>query len=341
MFSVGIIGIGSISEGYGEPDDPYAYCHAAGILHSDRVQLRAVADLDENRRERFRIKWGRYFPEATSHNSARSLLDSDVPDVVAVCVRGPHHFDVVREVIQAGPRAIFIEKPPTCSLREMDVLLAEANARNIPITVSYSRHWAPHVLRLQQLVRDGLIGEVRKVVGYVGGTFLSFASHTTDLICQFAGYCPESVMAHGHYRDDEVIPDGYEGEPVIDGALIRFRNGVTGIHVGSDAEHGGFYCDVFGSGGRVRAGMYIPPYACDGDRTPIDLSAEMPENKSVFAVAYEQIARYLDGGALPDCTNDDFAAVHEVGFAAIESVNTGQHISIPNQRRDRLIFANG
>ncbi|MBT5876435.1 MAG: hypothetical protein HOH43_23630, partial [Candidatus Latescibacteria bacterium] len=77
------------------------------------------------------------------------------------------------------------------------------------------------------------------------------------------------------------------------------------------------------------------------DRTPIDLSAEMPENKSVFAVAYEQIARYLDGGALPDCTNDDFAAVHEVGFAAIESVNTGQHISIPNQRRDRLIFANG
>ncbi len=186
-----------------------------------------------------------------------------------------------------------------------------------------------------------MIGEVRKVVGYVGGTFLSFASHTTDLICQFADYCPESVTAHGYYREDEHVPEGYEGEPVIDGSLINFQNGVTGIHVGNDAEHGGFYCDVFGTKGRVRAGIYIPPYACDGDKQPIDLAGEMPENRSVFTVAYGQIADHLDGGPLPHCTDSDFKAVHEIGFASIESVNTGTRVSVPNANRERRVFANG
>ncbi len=341
MYSVGIIGIGSISEGYGRPDDPYAYCHTGGILHSAAVRLTSVADLDETRRLRFQDKWGERFPGLAYHENAASLLDDGPPDIVAVCVRGPQHFSVMQQVLAAGPKAVFLEKPPTCSLQEMDEMIAAANAGNIPITVSYSRHWSPHVLRLQEMVQDGLIGSVEKVIGYVGGTFLSFASHTTDLICQFAGYCPESVMAQGHYREAEEIPDGYEGEPVINGALIKFRNGVNGIHVGHDAEHGGFYCDVLGTEGRVRAGMYIPPFACDGDENPIDLTGQMPENKSVFTVAYEQIAGYLDGGALPHCTNMDFMTVHELGFASIESINTGREVLLPAKNRNRKVFANG
>ena len=202
MYNVGIIGIGSISEGYGRPDDPNAYCHTGGILHSAKVRLVSVADLDKTRRVRFRDKWADRFPGLAYHENAISLLDDGPPDIVAVCVRGPHHHSVMEQVISAGPKAIFLEKPPTCSLQEMDKMTAAANARNIPITVSYSRHWSPHVLRLQEMVQNGLIGTVEKVIGYVGGTFLSFASHTTDLICQFAGYCPESVVAQGYYRED-------------------------------------------------------------------------------------------------------------------------------------------
>ena len=154
-----------------------------------------MADLDAARRDNFKTKWGGAFPDTKYYDGAAAMLAAEDLDIVAVCVRGPHHFAVMQEVIAAGPKAIFIEKPPTCSLAEMDEMVAAAKAKSIPITVSYSRHWAPHVLRLQELVQGGLIGEVKTVVGYTGHSFLSFASHTTDLICQFAGYCPTAVYA--------------------------------------------------------------------------------------------------------------------------------------------------
>jgi len=49
----------------------------------------------------------------------------------------------------------------------------------------------------------------------------------------------------------------------------------------------------------------------------------------------------MGGGDLPDCAGDDYIAVNEIGFATIESGLTGQTVEIPNQKRDRLIYANG
>jgi len=346
MYKVGLIGIGSIAEGYGKPEDANSYCHIAGIIHNPRVELAAVADLSEERRDNFRAKWGALLPpEYRSYETAIDMLNAEALDIVAVCVRGPHHFAVMQDVLAHCPKAVFLEKPPTCSLTEMDEMTAQSQALGVPITVSYSRHWAPHVLRLQELVAGGLIGEVQQVVAYCGHSFLSFASHTTDLICQFAGYCPTAVYARGHVPEGDVqaahVPPGYEPEPAVDAMTIEFANGVLGTQIGVGGEHGTFYCNVIGSEGLVRAGIYIPPFARTKDG-PVDLAAlGMPENASVFTVAYGQIADYLDGGPKAHCTNEDWAAVHEVGFAGIESVLTDQRITLPNVNRARAIFANG
>lgn len=339
MYNVGIIGLGSIAEGYGAPDQPFSYCHVGGIQHSEVVRLEAVADLDQARRDNFKAKWGGVFPDVAYYESAEAMLAAGGLDIVAVCVRGPHHFAVMQQVLQAGPRAVFLEKPPTCSLTEMDEMVALAKEKAIPITVSYSRHWAPHVLRMQELVQGGLIGEVQTVVGYTGHAFLSFASHTTDLICQFAGYCPKAVFARGKFKGE--APEGFEVEPSVELMSIEFENGVQGVQIGQQGEHGGFYVDVFGTEGMVRAGIYIPAFARNKEGV-IDLNAlGMPENASVFTVAYAQIARYLDGGPLPDCTDADFVAVHETGFAGIESVHSGQRVEVPNVARGRKVWANG
>ena len=364
MYNVGVIGLGSIAEGYGNPEDPNSYCHVGGILHSDRVELAAVADLQQARLDNFRAKWGAHFPATRYYPGDVEMLAGEKLDIVAVCVRGPDHFDVTSRVLDAGPRSVFLEKPPSTSLEQMDHVVAHAAAKSIPITVSYSRHWSPHVLWLEKLVKDGLIGEVRTVTGYTGGVFLSFASHVTDLICQFAGYGPKSVFAHGRPGTrapsgqapapapaaggraftvrSTPVPDDCEPEPTLVGALIEFDNGVTGIHVGATGQSGGFYVEVTGTEGQVRAGIYTPPFAKDKDGKEIDLSARgRPDNASVFTVAYRQIADHLDGGPLPACTNDHFIAVNEIGFAGIESIHTRRPISIPNTNRTRRIHANG
>ncbi len=341
MHKVGVIGLGAIAHGYAQPDEVCGYAHMVGIIHSPAVELAAVADLSAERRSEFAAKWeGKLPPGYRSYASATEMLANEQLDIVAVCVRGPHHFATMQEVLAADVKAVFLEKPPTCSLAEMDQMMATAQARGIPITVSYSRHWSPHVLRLRELVAEGLIGEVKQVVGYVGHSFLSFASHGTDLVCQFAGYCPTAVYARGSVPEAEV-PPGYEPEPHLDDVVIEFANGVRGIQVGAQGEHGTFYCDVIGENGLIRAGIYIPPFARTKDG-PVDLVAlGMPENASVFTVAYNQIGAWLDGGPWPHCTNDEFVAVHEVGFAGIESVLTDQRVTIPNVNRTRKVFANG
>ncbi|MDB6126422.1 MAG: hypothetical protein JWM35_318 [Verrucomicrobia bacterium] len=345
MYNVGVIGLGSISMGYGSPGEVAPYCHVGGILLSDRVRLAAVADLSAERREKFRAKWGASFPDVKYYDDAARMLADEKLDIVAVCVRGPHHFAVTKLVLGSSCRAIFLEKPPTCSLAELDELQRLAKAKSVPIIGSYSRHWAPHVLRLQELVAGGLIGDVESVVGYCGGLFLSFASHTTDLICQFAGYDPVSVIARGRADAETVAktPPGVgEPEPSLQSMFVEFPRGVTAFQVGADGPHGAFYVEVFGTKGRARAGMYLEPQVTDAKGKPVDLAPlGIPANASVFTLAYGQIAAHLDGGPLPHCSNDAMRAVCEVGFGGIESALTGQPIALPNVNRTRKIYANG
>lgn len=341
MYSVGIIGLGNIASGYGGTEEKAPYTHAGGIKQSDAVRLTAVADISAEARATFRDKWGTCFPGVREFDGIGAMLQAGVPDIVAVCTRGPHHHAALMEVLAARPRAVFLEKPPTCSLAEMDEVCQAARAAGTSITVSYSRHWGPHVLRMAELVKGGLIGEVRSVVGYCGGSFLSFSSHVSDLICQFAGYCPTAVFARGVVPQGPV-PDGYEPEPSIRSALIEFANGVLGTHVGHDGHHGSFTCDVIGSEGRATVPFYGTPFAKDRKGNAIDLDAlGMPDEASPFKMAYEQIAAHLDGGPLPDCTDQDFVAVHELCFGGIESVLTDQRVVLPNVNRSRRVYANG
>jgi predicted dehydrogenase len=342
MYRAGLVGLGAIAAlEWGEPGDKAPYNHAGGIHRSERVKLAAVADLAPERREAFQRKWGRHFPDVKYYNDAVAMCSAEDLDIVSVCVRGPHHLRVMMDVIHAGPKSIFLEKPPTCSLEEMDEITAAAKPAGISITVSYSRHWAPSVLWMEKLIKDGLIGKVTHVIGYCGGSLLSYASHTTDLICQFAGYLPAAVYARGTVAQKQ-LPAGYEPEPSLTDMMIDFENGVSGLQIGTDGEHGSFYCDVVGTEGRARAGIYTQPYACSKKGAAIDLAQYgIPENASPFTMAYDQIAAHLDGGPLPACTGADWEVVHEIGFAAIESILTGTRVALPSANRARRIYADG
>jgi len=342
VYKVGIIGLGSIAARYAKPSDPYPYCHTGGVLLCDSTELVAVADLSKERRKEFEEAWGPAFPadSISYYKTDTEMLEKEELDIVAVCVRGPHHYKVTMEVLKADIKAIFLEKPVGCSLKEVDEMTEGADAKGIPIIVGYSRHWAPHLLRLQELVKDGLVGDVQSVIGYCGGGVLSFAIHTTDLICQFAGYDPASVSAFVNQSQGEV-PEGYEPEPGVIGATIRFESGVTGYHIGQHGKVGGFSVDVIGSEGSLRAGMYIGSVLHKNGKLVDVGTLDIPENASVYKVAYEQICEYLNGGAAPHCARDDYMAVNEIGFAMIESAITGKTIKLPCRKRDRLIFANG
>lgn len=358
-YRVGLVGLGHIASGYGEPGETAPYCHAGGIAQSETVYLAAAADPSEVARQSFERKWGQTFIDSSGGVALYSELDRMLAesqlDILGVCVRGPLHFSVMRQVLESPyrPRAIFLEKPAFCSLAESDEISALAGELGLSITMSYSRHWAPHVLKLEELVRDGLIGQVQAVVGYGAGPLLSFTSHTTDLICQFAcaqseDYDAVAVTASGiiNLESGEVPPAyverGYEAEIGLRNIAIEFSSGVTATQVGARTEHGQFYVDVFGEKGQVRAGFDLAPAAWAADATALKFDEKLfPPAASVFRVAYDEIAGQLAGERRAACTDNNWRQVNEIGFAAIDSARSQERVTLPVSNRERRVYANG
>jgi predicted dehydrogenase len=340
QYSVGLVGLGNIAAfKWGEPGDPLAFNHAGGIAASGgRVRLAAVADTDPARRDRFAREWGPYLPDATAYASAEELLAAGVPDIVSICTPGATHFELAMRVLASGCRAVFLEKPPTSSLAELDELLAEADRRGANVTVSYTRHWRPRMRGMERLIQRGLIGRVERVVGYVRGGTLYFHGHVTDMLCQFLGYEPRGVYATG--RPGPPVPAGYEDDPVLAAMVVEFAGGTTGVQVGAAGRWWpGFHVDIHGTAGCARTGAEIAPGAWDAKGKPIDLAAAgMPADRNAFAEAYEDIAAWLDGGPTPPCSGRAALAVSEIGFAAVESIRTGRRVELPCANRARRVW---
>ncbi len=339
VYSVALIGLGRVAAGYGKPGDPASYCHSTGLLNCPRVALAAVADPVEQSVARYAEKWGQAMGDYGVYSGFEALWEAQPCDIVSLCVRGPQHFELMKRIIAAGPRHIFLEKPPTCSLAQADEMVAAAKAAGIAITVSYSRHWSPVNLRLAKLVAEGLIGKVQRVIGYSDPAYLSASCHGLDAMSQFAGYEPVAVYARGEKTGE--APEGYEPDPTMNLAVVEYANGVTGVLHGRAGEHGVFYCDVHGENGFVRSGMYTSPVVRVGKELTSVEELGIAAGVSPFTNAYQQIADYLDGGPLPDCTDAKWHPINELAFAGIDSMDSGCRVELPCAKRERLVFANG
>ncbi len=133
--------------------------HARAVAETDGAQLKAVAVKSEASRDRAR----QAHPTVDVLGDYRRLLTRDDIDVVIVVVPNHLHFEVGRDVLEAG-KHLMLEKPMALNVADCDALveLARRNDRLIAIN---------HELRLsslwggaRQLIEQGVIGEPRHVL---------------------------------------------------------------------------------------------------------------------------------------------------------------------------------
>jgi predicted dehydrogenase len=80
-------------------------------------------------------------------------------DVVAVTVRVPHHFDIVKAAIAAG-KQVYCEWPLGNGLAEATELAELARARGVLGVAGVQAPAAPEIEYLRQIIADGYVGEV-------------------------------------------------------------------------------------------------------------------------------------------------------------------------------------
>jgi len=86
-------------------------------------------------------------------------LDFAKPDIVLICTPPVFHTTQAIEALRIGAH-VFIEKPLSDRLDEVDYLIDEARKKSRVVQVGYNLRFNPGIKKLKQLVDDSVVGRV-------------------------------------------------------------------------------------------------------------------------------------------------------------------------------------
>lgn len=237
-----------------------AISHAAAYARVDEVEVVAGCDVREDARTRFLDRWRGRWPDVRVYADYREMLATERPDIVSVAVPDTLHREVALATIDAGVKAIYLEKPIATNPIDARAIIEAADRAGVVMTVNFGRRWDPVYVEARRAVRAGAIGPLVTVILEFGGPraiLWRMHSHMIDLVCFFADAEPEWVIGdlETGYEDygTEYRGDGGRTADLEPGAniYIAFANHVRGIITGWKAAAQETLVHLIGSDGRI------------------------------------------------------------------------------------------
>jgi predicted dehydrogenase len=145
--------------------------HLPTIIGEDRLQLRAICDVDSEvvkmrqgiAHEGYARKTGQAgYQGVDGLGDFRELLTRDDIDAVVIATPDQWHVPIAREFVKAG-KAVYVEKPLSLYIsegRELAELVAKHKAI---VQVGTQRRSQDHSIIACELVRNGVLGKIRHV----------------------------------------------------------------------------------------------------------------------------------------------------------------------------------
>ena len=295
----GILGTGKI-----------AGVFAKGVAASATGSLTAVGSRTQDTADKFAAEFG----PMTAHATYDALLSD--PEVAAVYISLPNHLHAEWTVkcARAG-KHILCEKPFTVNLAEAEAALAEVKASGVFFMEAFMYRCHPQTARLQQLIRDGAIGEVRLIQSNfcynmgpkyenirlsnpaAGGGIMDVGCYTASMARLIAGCEPDVVLGVG-----SIGPISRVDEQAT--ACLHFPGGAVAnlacaTQVAADSE-----LRIWGSDGSIRVpnpwfpgetGSKILLQKAGQPLEEIPVESDVP----LYALEADTVARHLDAREAP------------------------------------------
>jgi len=169
--------------------------HVAGFLgpalkRSD-IQIVGIAEPDQRLAHRYAAQF--HLDPQLLFNDAEQMLAKVQPQAVLLYTNTRDHRPVV-EMAARHHIPIMMEKPLAVSTEDALAIQHAADAAHIPVLVNYETTWYPSNNAAYQLVREGALGDIRKVVVHDGhqgpkeiGVSPEFLDWLTDPVRNGAG----------------------------------------------------------------------------------------------------------------------------------------------------------
>jgi predicted dehydrogenase len=143
--------------------------HVAGFLGSalkrNDIEIVGIAEPDQQLARRYTNEFK--LDARLLYSDVDQMLTTVQPQAVLVYTDTRDH----RRIVEAAVRhriPVMMEKPLAVSVEDALAISRAADAAHIPVLVNYETTWYPSNNAVYQLVRDGALGDVRKVVVHDG-----------------------------------------------------------------------------------------------------------------------------------------------------------------------------
>lgn len=227
---VGFIGTGGMAQ-----------LHARQLSDLEEAEIKALADISQENREKFSAKFN--LKGAELFSDYRDMLDQVDLDAVVICSPHTLHFQQAADVLKKGLH-VLIEKPMTCSSAEARQLIETAKQAGKIMQVSYQRHFQPEFIYIREAIERGEIGKLTSITASLyqhwwrgttgswrqnpklsgGGFLMDSGSHIIDVLLWTSGLTPVEVKPQLSQQGTPVEIDTFTS--------IRFKEGaIAGLNL--------------------------------------------------------------------------------------------------------------
>ena len=219
--------------------------HAPSYEAASRVELVAGAEIHEERRQAFGERWG-----IAEHVYAdyREMLAAEQPDIVSVATPTPMHEEMALASVEAGVKAIFLEKPIASNLAGADRVVAACADAGIPLAVNHTRRGDAVYRKVAELAQSGEVGDLHSMMMLFPSRLMWIGTHGLDLMNFVGGDVPVRWVSGEIQEGGDRDPGG--------NAIFEYDNGVRGFINGFKNNPVGFRLHVIGSEGEIVISRY-------------------------------------------------------------------------------------
>lgn len=327
-YRVAIIGTGRPHGTEGSTGWGMSHAHARGYKASGRCRIAALCDIVPERAEKFNDEHAD--GQAAVFTDYETMLAEARPDIVSICTWPHLHAAMVVACAGAGVRAIHCEKPMAPTWGEAKRMAEACRERGVQLTFDHQRRFLPTFQTARQLLRDGAIGEVRRVEGACANLF-DWGTHWLDMFGYLNGESPaEWVIATVDARRPIVV----YGVPMESQGLaqIRYANGVSGLlFTGASQEAVGCQIRAIGTEGTLEIhgkAPFLRLRSASGAEAP-EVAGEGTEGGNAINRGIADLVESLEAGRTPLLAAEHALRSTEVLFAAYESARRRARVDLP------------
>ncbi|HEY8746088.1 MAG TPA: Gfo/Idh/MocA family oxidoreductase [Chloroflexota bacterium] len=293
--------------------------HAGMYSACPRTELVAGCDLDAEKRETFRRRWG----VAAVYADYREMLARESLDVVSVVtswasVQGA----IAADVAASGVKGMYCEKPMASSVEQMSRIVDLCRERHVAVVVPYVRRYNPRYGKVRELVTSGAIGQLRTIHATAVASLLHAGTHYFDIM-NFLSGDPEPAWCSGRLEDTSHLkPESWARQDPSGSGYFEMRDGTRFTFDGASSGPATFL--LSGTEGR----LWVLNEARDillsrtNGGTP-DTITSPAQTQSVMYAGLEDLVQAMDGGATTRCNAEQAARTLEMALAVHESQRTG------------------